>query len=202
MEKILIPFLFLLIAFGLFFSYIQPTYEALQAMDEQEVRLDEAIVLSNELKAKLDSLRQTYADISESDHRRLAVILPEQVDVVRTIIQFDAMIQRSGLIMKEFTIPVDENAQKNNTSGNANASDPTLEHKEFSFECVGQYQGLKTLLPQIERNLALMDITGLSITQNQSTSIRGNRLPDAGSSDMLYFKLTLELPSLQSISSL
>lgn len=202
MEKVLLPFLFLLIAVGLFFSYTRPTYDALQAMEEQSARLDDAITQSNELQAKLDSLRQTYAGISESDHRRLATILPEQVDVVRTIIQFDSMIQRSGMLMTDFAIPDNKNVQKNNTGGDANASEPTLQKTEFSFECVGMYQGVKTLLPQIERNLALMDVTGLSITKNPSTANREDVLPEAGSSDMLYFKITLELPSLQPISSL
>ena len=160
MEKVLLPFLFLLVAVGLFFSYIRPTYDALQALGEQSIKLDEALQNASQLSDKMQKLRAEYLSISDIDRAKFKLLLPIEIDVVRTIIQLSNMLQRSGLVLTAFDIP--------SADTRINTTKPLEEQKEakwqaFSIECSGSYQGLKTFLTQAERRLTLMEVTKIEI---------------------------------------
>lgn len=147
------PFLFVAVAVGLFFSYIRPTYEVLLALQEQEARLDETLERSKALDQRVINLTQKFNSMSEADTDKLDALLPETVDTVRMVVLLDTLANRSDIDIKEFDIPV---------MGQGVAVGE-LSWANFSINCAGAYGSMKLFLLALERSLTLIEVTALSI---------------------------------------
>ncbi len=168
MIKVLAPILFLMIAGGLFFTYIRPAYDALQSFQSLETKLDDAIRMNTELTAKRQKLRDTVASFSADDVNRLEQMLPDDIDPVGIIIQLDTLAQRNGLQVTAYKLP---DVSRQTTAARPGTQQAQAEPKAtpvvFGLECTGPYAGLKQFLYQMEGSVGLWDVTGLTINTAQ-----------------------------------
>ncbi|MBP9760140.1 MAG: type 4a pilus biogenesis protein PilO [Candidatus Pacebacteria bacterium] len=188
MDKVLLPFLFLIVAAGLYFSYMQPAYDVLQALWTQEERLDTAVKDAETLQAKLDALLVAYNGFDKESLRRLNQLLPEKVDSVRTIIQTDALARKNGLEITSFELP-------QGTVADTTDDVKAVQKATFTMECNGSYQNLKSFLKELEKSLTLFDVSSLVVNvegkgTNTQTDKNTNVLKNPS------YTITMELPWL------
>jgi Tfp pilus assembly protein PilO len=159
MGKVLAPFLFLTIAAGLFFSYIDPGYEALQALRAQEVRLDDALRSSKDLQEKRESLLARYAAFSDQSLARLLKLLPDNVDNVRLVIDIDSIAATYGLEARDYAFAA--------SGGSANATADTvadmLGNARLTFTVRGRYEDFKSFLFDLESSLRVLDAKSVTV---------------------------------------
>jgi len=154
MNQIVLPFAFAALAIGLFFSYTQPAYEALQAFQEQESRVSDVLMDARQLSQTVDQLQRKRASILKDDWDRIYSILPDNIDVVGSIIHFDNLARRSGIQLRSFSFP-----QVGHDSSDAEGVSSAV----FTLDCIGTYDQFKSFLRSLETSAQLADITSLRI---------------------------------------
>lgn len=172
MSKVITPILFFLAAIGLFFTYLQPAYDVLLAFQAQEERLDDTLEESDKLIEVHDSLLRQYNSISSEDMKRLSQILPNDVDVVRLIVDIDALATKHRLTIRSFGVPYLQSEVTNTSSRNrvvAKADEGPVGSAILTIECDGEYADFKALLLDIEQSLSLLDLVSLNIAVSDMT---------------------------------
>lgn len=182
MSKVVTPILFFIIAVGLFFTYIRPAYDVLVAFQAQEKELDVALQETEQLLKKYDELMTNYSSISSEDKARLNKILPQEIDVVRLILDLDSIATKNKMKILTFKVPQldakNAPASRSRTAQRSTADENSpIGSAVLTIECEGEYPDFKNLIYDIERSLLLMDMVALEIKiPNMSES--GTR-PDA-----------------------
>ncbi len=163
--KLLTPVLFLLIAGGIFFWYVNPTYMGLKSVLAQEAQYDAALSRSRELQDVRDQLLSRYNTFSQTDLNRLQKLVPDHVDNVRLILDFDSMATRYGMRVRNVAI---ESEKDRATRGQIGPGEKAYESVILSFNVSGSYDTFRQYLADLERSLRLVDVVGLSFTANET----------------------------------
>ena len=165
MSQLLVPIILVISSIGLFFTYLSPGYKTLQAFQEQETKLEEALNKLNLVITKKTDLTEQYISLEQQGLDNLKLMLPNKIDVAQTILILDKTAQDNKLYVDEFGIP----------SEGTTSLVPRLDKEEqppeygpslFRMTVTGSYDGIKQLLYQIERNVAIMDVVSLNIEPN------------------------------------
>ena len=102
----------LLASVGLFFTYVNPTYNGLDDLKQQTAKLDEALNKAKELQSIRDQLLSKYNTFSSEELDRLKKLLPDHIDNVRLIIDIDNMASRYGMSLTKVAISKSESGPK------------------------------------------------------------------------------------------
>jgi Tfp pilus assembly protein PilO len=168
MSKVLGPFLFLTLAIGLVFVYIRPAYDVLLATQAQADKLNEVIANADALFQQRDTLHDAYLHFKPLDKARMNMILPDTLDVVRIIVDMDALAQANHIDIT--TIDLQHLAVSGASTRTADTPEDPVTAASFSIKCTGSYGDFKTFLQGLETSLALVDVTDLTISANTTVS--------------------------------
>lgn len=168
MSKVVTPILFFIIAVGLFFTYIRPAYDVLVAFQAQEEELDVALQETEQLIQKYDTLMTNYSSISSEDKARLNKILPQEIDVVRLILDLDSLATKNNMEIISFEVPQLDSkhapvSRSRTAQRGTSDEDSPIGNAVLTIECEGEYLDFKNFIYDIERSLLLMDMVALEI---------------------------------------
>ncbi|MBI3573849.1 hypothetical protein HY090_02260 [Candidatus Kaiserbacteria bacterium] len=168
--KLFLPVLFLIIAGGIFFWYIDPTYTHVRDLLAQQSQYDEALGKARELQDVRDQLLARYNTFSQDDLIRLQKLLPDHVDNVRLILDLDAMAAKYGMRVRNVSIDTGTAAGKSGAAvaGKLGPSDQAYESVVLSFSVSGSYDTFRQYLGDLEKSLRVSDVTGISFLPNES----------------------------------
>lgn len=151
--RLVLAAILIIIAIGIFFAYVSPTYGEVQALRVEERRFDEALDRSRELIAVRDQLLEKYNGFSTNNLDRLEKLLPNHIDSVRLIIDVDGIAAEHGLRVEDIGVDVsDTGVNEEETVGEAT----------LSFSVQASYGTLKQFLADLESSLRLLDVTSIS----------------------------------------
>lgn len=166
--KALTPFILIIAAGGLIWSYVMPVWngdsasvktflnptgKSIIGMKAKLAAYDEALQNVSEIKAKLAKLQTANNSISDADHARLSKLVPEKIDIVRLIIDVNVIAARHGILLKE--IPkIEEKGDEGGTNG----------YVDLAFVVGAPYQAFRSFLTDLENSLRLTDVTSISFT--------------------------------------
>jgi len=121
------PLLMLIASVGLFFAYVNPTYNGLDDLKQQSAKLDEALNKAKELQSIRDQLLSKYNTFSSEELDRLKKLLPDHIDNVRLIIDIDDIASRYGMSVTKVSISNSGSGdqKKGTQSGGAAAETPS-----------------------------------------------------------------------------
>lgn len=159
--KTLIPILFVLIAGGLFFGFIDPTYNSVKELRAEEAKFDEALNRSKELQQVRDQLLSRYNTFSQADLERLEKLLPDNVDNVRLILDLDSLAVRYGMRLRDVGFQSDNSRAQR---GQVGASDTDYDSLILSFSVTGSYDTFRAFVESLEQSLRLVDIQSISFS--------------------------------------
>jgi hypothetical protein len=163
--RLFTPVLFLAIAAGIFFWYINPAYLALKTTLARSAELDSALTRSRELQGVRDQLLSRYNTFPPTDLVRLQKLVPDHVDNVRLILDLDSMASRYGMRVKDVVI---EGDKARVSRGQIGEDDKPYESVILSFTVSGSYDTFRQFLADLERSLRLVDVVGLSFKSNEN----------------------------------
>ena len=165
-SKSLIALLLVLISIGLFFYYVQPTYNTIQTLVDREQQLEDALTKARELQAERDSLLARFNTFDKEELARLRKMIPDNVDNVRLILDMDSIAKQYSVALRDFEI--ENSAAAAGAQGQAavgQANNPAAEagnmlHNSLvlKFQAEASYESLLAFISNLERSLRLVDV--------------------------------------------
>lgn len=153
----LAPLLLLAIAVGLFFGYIDPAYQKVQALRVEDARFNEALNQSRELQKVRDTLLSRYNTFAQSDVERLRKLLPDNVDNVRLILDIDSIASKYNMRTRNVTV-----SSASSESSAISAGEGAVDSVVLSFSVAAEYEDFIRFLKDLESSLRIVDLVGLS----------------------------------------
>jgi Tfp pilus assembly protein PilO len=168
MTKGIISFVFLAGAIALFAFYTKPSYDGLEAVQQQIDQYDQALEKADELQRLKQSLLSRYNSFNPEDINRLYRLLPDHVDNVRLVLDIDTLASKHGLALQNVVI----SAAATEDEAQEIIGPSFQEHGELSigFATTGQYDRFVSFLTDLERGLRIVDVVQLKITPTASGS--------------------------------
>ncbi len=165
MTSRILSVLALILAAGIFFVYVNPTWTgSIAATKAAIVSDDQALAAASEYAAEQNQLAAARNAIDPADLARLDTFLPDSVDNVGLILDLNALAARSGLSLSNIDV-------LSNTSG-PNATAPgalpaagasPVGSVDLSLSAAGSYGALQAFLAGVERSERLLDMRDLVV---------------------------------------
>jgi Tfp pilus assembly protein PilO len=163
MIRFLIPIFLLASSAGLFFLYIDPTYQTILELRAQEAQFNEALNRSRELQQARDTLLSRYNTFSQSDVDRLTKLLPDNVDNVRLILDIDGIASKYNMRTRNVTV-TDSSSDDSNAIG---TNQGPVGSVVLNFSVTATYDNFTRFIKDLESSLRIVDLVGLSFTSEQ-----------------------------------
>ena len=181
MGKSVFSIVALVLAGGIFFFYTKPTYDGAQ---EAQGRIDQYNAALNKA-AELQQLKQTlltrYNAFNPTDLDRLHKLLPDHVDNIALILDFDALGGRYGMGLEN--VDVSTPASAGTPSGGiaiGGSSGQKYDSVTLGFSTRGTYQNFIQFLGGLEQSLRIVDLVSLALQPDGSGAVQqggGTSLP-------------------------
>ncbi len=165
--KNITPFLLIILAIGLFFTYTNGKIRDIQTMRAQNDQYLIAINNSNELISARDKVLATYNTLTVEQKANLNKMLPDNIDNVRLMIDMNNIASRHGVVLQGLSTSAD-GAAAAAANGTANAGSAKINPVTVSFGFTSSYPNFLSFLKDLESSLRILDITHMSVTANDT----------------------------------
>lgn len=163
----------LLASLGLFFGYINPTYqgttgsELLAQMSISELRAKReeyrtALLKTREIELARTGLLAKYNSIATADREKLERLLPDHSDTVRLVIDINTIAAAHTITLQNITVVSGASPGTSVRGGAIGPSEKLYETIELAFGIRGTYEGFRLFLEDVEKNLRLIDPVSVS----------------------------------------
>jgi len=164
MTSRLLPFFSLMLAVGIFFSYVSPVWSgdvanAKAAIADDNKALESAkryVARQNELAAERDA-------IDPAALARLEKFLPDSVDNVGMILDLDALGTRAGLALTSIDA-TNSSTASSQEGGVASVTNDPIGTIDLTMDAGGTYGALQDFLDGVERSQRLLDVREITVT--------------------------------------
>lgn len=164
--KNIISIIIIVISLAAFVFVVKPQYQKNKEIVVKSEELNQVLKNARKLQMIRDSLLSKRKELSKSDLTRLEKLIPESVDNVKLIIEFQKIAERYGLEIKTATSAKDEAAKDSNQSFDITTNDyGTI---TLNFNLTGHYDQFLNFLADIEDNLRITDLRTLEISGGDS----------------------------------
>jgi Tfp pilus assembly protein PilO len=175
--KNFIPIILIVASAGLFFLFIDPTYENTKQLKIDNQEYDEALEKVNQIREIRDGLLSKYQVLSEDDLDRLKKLLPDHIDNVRLILDIDSIAETHGMLAKGIAL----SKSAANTSS-VISKGVSYNNVSVTFNVESTYDEFKRFVKDLNQSLRIIDIVSLSFTP---TNISKNK-------DLYTFRVKLQ----------
>ena len=192
MNQRLVIILELLVAFGLYFWYIQPTYTGNIQVLHTKISSEHTVAKTmTKYSQKETLLEEKKNNISQFDITRLSKMLPATNGTAHFLLNINALALRSGFTLNKFDIKNQSDNSQQNTVGKKQKLYDTF---ILGISGKGTYGSFRQFLDGLERSLRLVDVTSLSIKANISTPAPGSKKQNISSYDYSFILHIYRLP--------
>ncbi len=161
--KNLMPFILILAAIGIFFTFIDSQYENVKMTKEEIRENDRLLGLALQLRDEREKLQVKYNSIGEEQRNKLKKVLPDTVDNVRLILDIDSIASSIDSGISVANISVQEDQNQNQDSRIVDRSGRDFGKIGMSFSVSADYNTFKEFLQALEDSLRLIDINSFSV---------------------------------------
>ncbi|HEY4500858.1 MAG TPA: GspMb/PilO family protein [Candidatus Paceibacterota bacterium] len=169
MNSRILPFLALIIAVGIFFGYVKPSWSGHIATTKVAIGNNEqALAAADDYTAKQNALASSRNDIDPENLTRLSTFLPDSVDNVGLILNINALAARSGLSLANIDVVMNSTGNNNAKAQTTAGTLPTVRagsvgSVDLSLSAVGTYTALQSFLAGIEKSARLLDVRDIVV---------------------------------------
>ncbi len=168
------PIILILASVGLFFGYIDPNYKGAGGQVAGDYSTYNIVSLKQELDnfravdtnsksiiSKRDELVAKKDRITSDQVGRLEKMVPSNIDNIRLVIEIGKIAQGKNLTIKNVNIGM----KNSDAIGQDSSTYGTL---PVSFSVTAPYNTFLSFLGDLENNLRIIDITGISFSTNDN----------------------------------
>ncbi|MDP1690200.1 MAG: type 4a pilus biogenesis protein PilO [bacterium] len=162
MNSNIIPTLALIVAAGILFGYVGPTWSGGLADKRAAIASDDqALAAATTYAAQQNQLATARNAIDPTDLSRLVTFLPSSVDNVGLILDLNALAARSGLTLSNIDVTTTVATNANTTAATTRAN--PVGSVSLALSAVGTYAALQTFLRGVETSRRLLDVQELVV---------------------------------------
>ncbi len=163
----LVPFALILIAIGVFFGYVKPTWQGeIRTLEDDIATFDRTLAAAESFTTTLNELKAKKAAIPQADLDRLQAFLPSGVDNIQLILDLTELAERTDLDIEAFDTPEPPaEAEATDTDLGTGAAYESL---EMTVAAKGTYENFRDFADAIERSLRPLDIVGVTIGRSDT----------------------------------
>lgn len=175
MFKFILPIILIGLSITIFFTFTNPFYQDISLLRLESSAYNTALGNSKTLESERDKLTQKYNSIGGENLARLQKFLPESVDNIRLILEVERLAMPYGMALRD--VKYEANLQENPRTPGIITGGPVAEavrkdygiwNLEFSTE--GSYDDLVNFVKDLENNLRIVDIAGVSFASGSGLS--------------------------------
>ncbi|MBI5470044.1 type 4a pilus biogenesis protein PilO [Candidatus Kaiserbacteria bacterium] len=171
MTKTIFSVVALVLAGSIFFFYTKPTYDSVQGTQEEIASYNAALDKATELQQLKQQLLARYNAFSPENIDRLQKLLPDHVDNVALILDFDSVAARYGLSLENVDVSTPASGAAN--QGVVGGGGTRYDSLTMKFSTAGTYNNFKDFLHGIEASLRVVDLVSLSLTEQNAVTPTG-----------------------------
>ena len=162
----ILPLLSLLVAVGIFFGYVRPTWSDTISATKAAIASDEeSLMVAKEYSARQKTLTDARNAIDPADLARLAVFLPDSVDNVGLILDLNALAARSGLLISNIDVTTNTAAASGALPAARTSQTGSI---DLSLSAVGTYAALQSFLIGVEKSQRLLDVRDVTVRGSET----------------------------------
>lgn len=215
--KNLTPIVLILIAIGLFFFHIEPTYSGdITSKRELEKQYLKALETAERISIVQGRLVESYNTISAAEFTRLQKAIPKEIDEIQLMIDINAIALEHGLVTENIAVSGGGNTGESSEDsfndvgggGFVDGADDfapvtfgpqnnALLETSVGFSVTTDYDTFLRFLQDVERSLRLIDVTNITIDSGSSGSGAEGGVTQVSSGDVLTYNLTITTYSLE-----
>jgi hypothetical protein len=176
---------FTIIAIVLFFVVIDPLFQEVKQLRADVSTYNVALNNSTELQKTRDSLLDVYKNVKKEDKDRLAHLLPSTINNIGLILEIEKIANLHGMPIGDIKFETKslESPTVANTDNVIIAESNPEDYLPYGvfpmeFEIEGKYEAFVPFLRDLERNLRLVDVKGISFDVPTTTVAQGNNISD------------------------
>ncbi|MFH1178646.1 MAG: type 4a pilus biogenesis protein PilO [bacterium] len=165
MNSRILPVLAIMVAVGIFFIYINPTWSGPIAATKTAITNDDqALEAASEYTAKQNELASARNAIDPADLERISIFLPDSVDNVGLILDLNTLASQNGLSLSN--VDVTSNAA---SSGSAETGilpvsvTSPVNSADLSLSAIGTYSALQNFLRGVEKSVRILDVKDIVV---------------------------------------
>lgn len=171
----IMPIILIVSSLAVFFGYVDPNYKSaapsntadystysITALKNELANYEDIANRSTEIVKQRNNLISKKNSISDSDQSRLQILLPNNIDNIRLIIEINRIAAARNLFLRNINFA---EAKDTSSIGSTNAPYGTLSLK---FTVTASYNNFLNFLTDLENNLRLLDITDISFNASDS----------------------------------
>lgn len=163
MNNNVIPVFALIVAVGIFFFYVNPTWTGSIATMKTAISSDDkALAAAIAYATQQNELATARNAIDPADLSRLATFLPSSVDNVGLILDLNALAAKSGLTLSNIDVMTSATEAKSNDRTAAAPTNP-VGSVNLGLSAVGTYTALQAFLRGVETSQRLLDVRELVV---------------------------------------
>ena len=167
--KNITPFLLIILAIGLFFTYTNGKIQEIRAVQAQNAQYLTAINNSKELINERDKVLGVYNSLTIDQKANLDKMLPDNIDNVRLMIDMNNIASHHGITLVGLSTGADGVAAANTSSGLGAANNTSAVNSvSVSFNFTSSYPNFLSFLKDLESSLRILDITHMSVATNET----------------------------------
>ncbi len=180
MTKLIIAIAMILVSAGLIFGYVRPTYNAALQKKAEVDTYAEGLAKAKEVQALGNALSQKFNTLTGTNTERLEKLLPDHVDNVHLVLDFDALASKHGLRIGNVQVRRDEaDKNKGKIAGTIELAAEQQQQRYKSlvleFSVVSSYPDFVSFMRDLEQSLRIVDLVSLNMTEGaKPTTIGGN----------------------------
>ena len=153
----------LIVAAGIFFTYVSPTWSGSIADKRATIASDDqALVAADTYRTKQTQLAAKHNEIDLDNFARLEALLPNSIGNIALIHDLDALATQSGITLSTIDVTTNVVAAKFANASTASTANP-IGSGDLTLSAVGTYGAFQTFLRGIEKSQRLLDVKDIVI---------------------------------------
>ena len=150
------------LAIIVFWVFIMPAFNKISALNKESAERNEFLSSRVEILNKIGDLNKEYKKRSQ-EAAKISSVIPAAKGIAELVSTIEAISQQTGLQLVEITT----GGSSNLPTGQA-GQQQELQTISIELGLVGGYQSLVSFLDLIEKNIRLIDVFELSVSQSST----------------------------------
>ena len=168
--KTVITIVLLLASVGLIFFAAKPAWSNITSLRAEQAAVQDSLSRLKDLQNLRDDLIKTYNEIPRSKIDRLYDLLPQKPDSGNILVMLEKLTRDRNIRLRrvEFIKEASSVSQSAGAGKIVTKEAPKFNTISYSFTISAPYEGFRSLLSAMEKNLRIIDVTDISFAGGAS----------------------------------
>lgn len=165
MSNRILPTIAFILALGIFFAYVSPTWSGSIAATKAAIAADDqALASARQYSTQQNQLASARDAIDPANLAALSTFLPDSVDNVGLILDLNALAARSGFSVANIDVVTgDAGTNARRTGGALPAAADPVGSVDLSLSAAGTFTSLQSFLVGVEKSARIINVRDLVV---------------------------------------